>query len=137
MIMEQRLTDEERLTLKTGAFGAVFLVSNADPGVVGVIRESIAASGALADASGTVKEALTSGPLPRLPRDSQLEIESVVLPALGRAVRILRDKSPQDVDAYRALVLAAADRVARAHDGVAPTEAAAIDQIRAALTEPA
>ncbi|MEU8009274.1 hypothetical protein [Micromonospora parva] len=137
MIMEQRLTDEERLTLKTGAFGAVFLVSNADPGVVGVIRESIAASGALADASGTVKEALTTGPLPRLPRDSQLEIESVVLPALGRAVRILRDKSPQDVDAYRALVLAAADRVARAHDGVAPTEAAAIDQIRAALTEPA
>ncbi|MDG9675344.1 hypothetical protein ABZ777_01175 [Micromonospora parva] len=137
MIMEQRLTDEERLTLKTGAFGAVFLVSNADPGVLGVIRESIAASGALADASGTVKEALTTGPLPRLPRDSQLEIESVVLPALGRAVRILRDKSPQDVDAYRALVLAAADRVARAHDGVAPTEAAAIDQIRAALTEPA
>ncbi len=135
--MEQRLTDEERLTLKTGAFGAVFLVSNADPGVVGVIRESIAASGALADASGTVKEALTTGPLPRLPRDSQLEIESVVLPALGRAVRILRDKSPQDVDAYRALVLAAADRVARAHDGVAPTEAAAIDQIRAALAEPA
>ncbi|GLZ57842.1 MULTISPECIES: hypothetical protein [Micromonospora] len=137
MIMEQRLTDEERLTLKTGAFGAVFLVSNADPGVLGVIRESIAASGALADASGAVKEALTTGPLPRLPRDSQLEVESVVLPALGRAVRILRDKSPQDVDAYRALVLAAADRVARAHDGVAPTEAAAIDQIRAALTEPA
>ncbi|MCG5443154.1 hypothetical protein NIE79_000952 [Micromonospora sp. NIE79] len=137
MIMEQRLTDEERLILKTGAFGAVFLVSNADPGVLGVIRESIAASGALADASGTVKEALTTGPLPRLPRDSQLEIESVVLPALGRAVRILREKSPRDVDAYRELVLAAADQVARAHDGVAPAEVAAIDQIRVALAEPA
>ncbi|MEU8422071.1 hypothetical protein AB0C15_14470 [Micromonospora sp. NPDC048835] len=137
MIMEQRLTDEERLTLKTGAFGAVFLVSNADPGVLGVIRESIAASGALAEASGTVKEALTTGPLPRLPRDSQLEIESVVLPALGRAVRILREKSPREVDAYRELVLAAADQVARAHDGVAPAEAAAIDQIRVALAEPA
>ncbi|WP_410820630.1 hypothetical protein [Micromonospora sp. 050-3] len=135
--MELRLTDEERLTLKTGAFGAVFLVSNADPGVLGVIRESIAASGALAGASGTVKEALTTGPLPRLPRDSQLEIESVVLPALGQAVRILREKSPRDVDAYRELVLAAADQVARAHDGVAPTEAAAIDQIRVALAEPA
>lgn len=135
--MEQRLTDEERLILKTGAFGAVFLVSNADPGVLGVIRESIAASGALADASGTVKEALTTGPLPRLPRDSQLEIESVVLPALGRAVRILREKSPRDVDAYRELVLAAADQVARAHDGVAPAEVAAIDQIRVALAEPA
>lgn len=134
--MEQRLTDEERLTLKTGVFGAVFLVSNADPGMLGVIRESFAASGALADASGVVKDALTSGPLPRMPRDSQLEIESVVLPALGRAVRILREKSPADVDAYREVVLTAADRVARAHDGVAPAEAAAIDQIRSALAEP-
>ncbi|WP_433537366.1 hypothetical protein ACQPZK_06185 [Micromonospora sp. CA-249363] len=133
--MEQRLTDEERLTLKTGAFGAVFLVSNADPGMLGVIRESVAASGALAVASGVVKEALTTGPLPRLPRDSQLEIESVVLPALGRAVRILREKSPADVEAYRSVVLTAADRVARAHDGVAPAEAAAIEQIRGALAE--
>ncbi|WP_074317607.1 hypothetical protein [Micromonospora cremea] len=137
MIMEQRLTDEERLTLKTGAFGAVFLVSNADPGMLGVIRESLAASGALADASGVVKEALTSGPLPRLPRDSQLEIESVVLPALDRAMRILREKAPADVDAYRAVVLTAADRVARAHDGVAAAEAAVIDRIRGALADPA
>lgn len=135
--MEQRLTDEERLTLKTGAFGAIFLVSNADPGMLGVLQESVAASGALADASGVVKEALTTGPLPRLPRDSQLEIESVVLPALGRAVRILREKSPADVEAYRSVVLTAADRVARAHDGVVPAEVAAIDQIRGALAEPA
>lgn len=134
--MEQRLTEDERLTLKTGVFGAVFLVSNAAPGMLGVIRESFAASGALADASGIVKDALTTGPLPRLPRDSQLEIESVVLPALGRAVRILREKSPADVDAYREVVLTAADRVARAHDGVAPAEAAAIDRIRGALTGP-
>ncbi|MFC4021423.1 hypothetical protein ACFOW4_26265 [Micromonospora sp. GCM10011542] len=131
--MEQRLTDEERLTLKTGVFGAVFLVSNADPGMLAVIRESVAASGALADASGVVKDALTTGPLPRLPRDSQLEIESVVLPALCRAVRILREKSPADVDAYRAVVLTAADRVARAHDGVVPEEAAVIERIRGAL----
>ncbi|MCO1599670.1 hypothetical protein M8C17_31385 [Micromonospora sp. RHAY321] len=137
MIMEQRLTDEERLTLKTGAFGAVFLVANADPGMLGVIRESVAASGALAGASGVVKDALTSGPLPRMPRDSQLEIESVVLPALNRAVRILREKSPGDVDAYRTVVLSAADRVARAHDGVAPAEAAVIDRIREALADPA
>jgi hypothetical protein len=136
VIVEQRLTDEECLTLKTGAFGAVFLVSNADPGMLGVLRESVAASGALAGASGVVKEALTTGPLPRLPRDSQLEIESVVLPALGRAVRILREKSPADVEAYRSVVLTAADRVARADDGVAPAEAAVIDQIRDALAEP-
>ncbi|GAB3073206.1 hypothetical protein [Micromonospora schwarzwaldensis] len=132
-----RLTEDEQLTLKTGAFGAVFLVSNAVPGVLSMVRESIAASGALADAGGVVKEALTTGPLPQLPRDSALEIESVVLPALGRSVEILRAKSPGDVEAYRSVVLAAADRVAAAHRGVAPAEAAAIDKIRAALTEAA
>ncbi|WP_446218911.1 hypothetical protein [Micromonospora sp. IBHARD004] len=136
MIMEL-LTAEERLTLKTGAFGAVFLVSNAEPGMFAMIRESVAASGALADASGVVKEALTVGPLPQLPRDSALEVESMVLPALSRAVAILREKSPGDVEAYRSVVLAAADQVAGAHRGVAPAEAAVIDRIRAALAEPA
>ncbi|MFI5833047.1 hypothetical protein ACIA5A_05145 [Micromonospora sp. NPDC051300] len=132
-----RLTADEQLTLKTGAFGAVFLVSNAVPGVLGMVRESIAASGALADVGGVVKEALTTGPLPQLPRDSALEIESVVLPALGRAVEILRAKSPGDVEAYRSVVLAAADRVAQAHRGMEPAEAAAIDKIRMALAEAA
>ncbi len=133
----ERLTADEQLTLKTGAFGAVFLVSNAVPGVLAMVRESIAASGALADVGGVVKEALTTGPLPQLPRDSALEIESVVLPALGRAVGILRAKSPGDVEAYRSVVLAAADQVAQAHRGVEPAEAAAIEKIRAALAEPA
>ena len=38
--MGQRLTDDERLTLKTGAFGAVFLVSNADPGMLALLRRA-------------------------------------------------------------------------------------------------
>ncbi|MGC1213316.1 MAG: hypothetical protein WA890_18860 [Micromonospora sp.] len=137
MIMEQRLTAEEQLTLKTGAFGAVFLVSNAQPGMLAMVRESFAASGALGDASGVVKEALTTGPLPMLPRDSALEIEALVLPALNRALEILREKAPQDLDVYRSVVLGAADRVARAQGGVTPVEAAVIDRIRTALAEPA
>ncbi|WP_433531834.1 hypothetical protein ACQPYA_07045 [Micromonospora sp. CA-263727] len=133
MIMTQRLTDEEKLTLKTGAFGAVFMVSNAEPGVLAVFRESFAASGAMADASGVVKEALSGGPLPKLPRDSALEIEAVVLPALGRAIEILTEKAPQDVPVYRAVVLAAADRTARAHHGVSPAEAEVIERIKGVL----
>ncbi|MER5453965.1 MULTISPECIES: hypothetical protein [unclassified Micromonospora] len=133
MIMTQRLTDEEKLTLKTGAFGAVLMVSNAEPGLLAVFRESFAASGAISDASGVVKEALTSGPLPKLPRDSALEIESVVLPALRRAVGILTEKAPQDVGVYREVVLAAADRTARAHQGVSPAEAEAIGRIKDVL----
>ncbi|GAA2700853.1 hypothetical protein ACFY2R_01060 [Micromonospora olivasterospora] len=135
--MEQWLTDEERLTLKTGAFGAVFLVSNAEPGMFALIRESFAASDVMSEASGELKKALTTGPLPELPRDSVLDIESVVLPALRRAVAILREKASGDVAGYRSLVLAAAERVARADRGVAPVEAQVIDRIRDALAESA
>ncbi|MFU8853697.1 hypothetical protein ACNAW0_22330 [Micromonospora sp. SL1-18] len=131
------LTADERLTLKTGAFGAVFLVSNAEPGMLAVVRESFAASGAFDEASGVVKEALSSGPLPELRRDSALEIEAVVLPALSRSLAILREKSPRDVDVYRSVVLTAADRVARAHQGVTPAEATVLDRIRDALAESA
>jgi hypothetical protein len=131
------LTADEQLTLKTGAYGAVFLVSNVEPGMLAMVRESFAASGAFADVGGVVKAALTSGPLPELPRDSALEIEAIVLPALGRAVRILRAKSPGDVETYRSVVLAAADRVARADRGVTPAEVTVIDRIRDALAEPA
>ncbi|MBC8990410.1 MULTISPECIES: hypothetical protein [Micromonospora] len=129
----ERLTADERLTLKTGAFGAVFLVSNAVPGVLAMVRESFAASGALAEVGGVVKEALTTGPLPQLPRDSALEVESVVLPALGRSMEILRAKSPADAETYRSVVLAAAERVAQAHRGIEPAEAAAIEKITQAL----
>ncbi|WP_203992865.1 hypothetical protein [Micromonospora lutea] len=133
MIMGQRLTDDEKMTLKTGAFGAVLMVSNADPGLFALFRESFAASGAIAGASGMVKEALTSGPLPKLPRDSALEVESLVLPALRRGIEILAEKVPQDVPVYRAVVLAAADRAARAHNGVSPAEAEVIARIRGVL----
>lgn len=136
MIMEQRLTDEEKLTLKTGAFGAVFLVSNADPGPLSMIKESFAASGAISGTSGLVKESLTGGPLPRLPH-SPLEVESVVLPALRRAVEILRVKAPDEVEYYRAAVLDAADRVAQAYQGVDVAERNMIVKVRAALTAPA
>jgi hypothetical protein len=131
------LTADEQLTLKTGAFGAVFLVANAVPGMLAMVRESFAASGALADANGVVKAALTTGPLPELPQDSALAIEATVLPALGRALEILRAKAPGEVGAYRSLVLAAADRVAQASQGVAPAELAVIDKLRQALAEPA
>ncbi len=131
--MAQPLTDEEKLTLKTGAFGAVFLVANADPGILALFRESFAAAGAFADARGVVREALTGGPLPRLPRDSALEVESVALPALRRAVEILAAKAPEQVPVFRSVVLAAADRAARAHDGVSPAESEVIDRVRGAL----
>lgn len=120
------------MTLKTAAFGAVFLVSNADPGLLALVRESFAASNAIAASTGVVREALTEGPLPRLAGPAA-RAEAVILPELGRAVRILRTKAPEQVAGYRSIVLTAAEEVARASGGINEDEAAMIAKVRAAL----
>jgi hypothetical protein len=132
----EQLTADERMTLKTAAFGAVFMVSNADPGLLSLIRESLAASGVISSASGLVKEVLTSGGLPQLPREDPDQVEPVVLPMLRRSVQILEAKAPAEVDNYRRTVLAAADRVATASGGVDSAEAEMIGKVRAALGVP-
>jgi hypothetical protein len=136
MSVSEQLTSDERMTLKTAAFGAVFLVSSADPGFLGMIRESFAASGVISSASGLVKDVLTTGGLPQLPRDDADQVERVVLPMLRRSVQILEAKAPAEVDNYRRTVLAATDQVARATAGVDSTEAEVIGKVRAALGAP-
>jgi hypothetical protein len=131
--VSEPLTPDERATLKRAAFGAVYLVSNADPGLLAMLRESAAASDAFTDATGLVREVLTTGALPRLPRNDPGRVEAEVLPALRRSLAILGAKSPADVDAYRATVLAAVERAASAVRGVNDAEAATIAKVRAAL----
>lgn len=131
--MDQQLTDEERQVVKTAAFGAVFLVSNADPGVLDLIKESFAASGAFADSTGLIREVLTGGGLPRLASDSPADVEREVLPALRQAVQILEAKVPVEADRYRATVVAAVEQVGQASAGITEVEAAMIVKIRSAL----
>jgi hypothetical protein len=136
MTVSDLLTADEKATLKRAAFGAVFLVSNADPGVLSLIKESFAASGALADAAGLVKEVLTTGGPPQLPRDDPEAVEAIVLPELRRAVEILQAKAPQEADNFRRVVLTAVDRVARASEGVGEAETTMAAKVRAALGVP-
>ncbi|BCB82063.1 hypothetical protein GCM10022251_53140 [Phytohabitans flavus] len=127
------LTTEEKATLKTAVFGAVYLVSDADPGFFAMLRESFAASGVLAGATGLVKEVLTTGPLPRLPRGSAAEVEALVLPALAQSVAILREKAPAELDNYQAAVVAAVEQAAGASHGVNAREADALTKVKTAV----
>jgi len=61
------------------------------------------------------------------------EIEQSTVAALGRAVAVLEAKSPEDLPAYRQLVLEVAESVAEAAKGVSPQENQALDRIRIAL----
>ncbi|MFB9234178.1 hypothetical protein ACFFWC_01290 [Plantactinospora siamensis] len=120
------------MTLKTAAYGAVFLVSNADPGPFAMIKESFAASDTIAGSSGLIRDVLTTGPLPRLPEDPAAVKESV-LPALRRSVELLRERAPGEVSRYQATVVAAAHQVAEASAGTSEAESTALAEVLAAL----
>jgi hypothetical protein len=66
-------------------------------------------------------------------RTSPQELESETLGALSSATATLNAKAPDEVDAYRALVVGAAEHVAEAKGGLADAETAAIDKIKQAL----
>lgn len=131
-VMTQPLTEDERNTLKDAAYGAILLVSNAEPGFLEMFKESFAASKALAGSSGVVKEAFTAGGIPRLP-ESPAELEAAVLAGLRRSMQILSGKAPDEAEAFRSTVLAACEGAARPGGGIGPAEAAVLDKIKAAL----
>ena len=132
MTVSEQLTAEEKSTLKMAAFGAVSLVSNADPGAFNMIRESFAASRALTDTAGLVKEVFTTGDRPHLPGDPE-ETELLVLAGLRRSVEILEAKVPRETDNYRRAVLAATEQVAGAVDGRSEAEITVMTKVRGAL----
>jgi hypothetical protein len=131
--MTQPITDEDRKALKDAAYGAILLVSNADPGFLDMFKESFAASKALAGSSGVVREALTKGGIPSLPKSSPADLEAMVLPGLRRSMEILRAKAPDEAEPYRSTVLAACEQAAEAGKGIQETETTIVDKIRAAL----
>jgi hypothetical protein len=64
---------------------------------------------------------------------SPQEVEAETVEALHSATAILAAKAPDEVDAYRELVLGAVAAVAEAKGGVKPGETAAIDTVREAV----
>jgi hypothetical protein len=128
-------TDDEHELIRRSAFGAIALVSRSDPGFFAMFKESMAGSKALQEAPEGVRALLSEGGFPTPPSaSSPQEMEETLLADLGRAVSLLRAKAPEQAEGYRQVILAAADRVAAASDGVAVEEQQMIDKIRAALS---
>jgi tellurite resistance protein len=64
---------------------------------------------------------------------SPKEVEEGTINALGAAVTVLGEKAPDELEAYRGLVLDVATAVAEAKGGVREEEKAAIERITVAL----
>jgi hypothetical protein len=126
-------TDEERTTLRDAAFGAMMLVSQADPGFLAMFKESVAGAKALAGAPADLQQLFKGGGMPSMPRGSAADVESTTLGKLRQAAAILRAKAPQDLQSYQAVIAAACDQVAAASEGVKETESAMISKVKAAV----
>jgi hypothetical protein len=126
-------TDQERQTLRTAAFGAVYMVSSAEPGFLDMVKESFAGSKAFAN-SPDLRDILRSGGMPKMPTGSRQEIEQNVIGALTDSREILQSKGTDELNGFRMAVTQAVDEVAgAAGEGASPNEQEAIGKIKAAI----
>ena len=138
MATKADFTDEEWKTLQAGVTGAGTFTALADRSFFDSFKESSAFAHHLRDAhtqneSSLIRDVATGHERPFGLTSSPQEIESSTVAAVEQAVAILESKAPEELPAYRKLVLDVAESVADAAKGVSPQENGALDRIRAAL----
>ena len=138
MATKADFTEPEWEALRKGISGTGLLVSLSDRdftdtfGEVGALGKYLAGQ-QVAAASPLVRE-LTHGTSGFGLTASPEKVRAETVAALQLAITTLQAKAPDELEAYRTLVLGAADVVAQAKGGgVAPAEQSMIDEIRAAL----
>jgi tellurite resistance protein len=130
-------TEDEWKELQQGVTGAGLLVSAAHRdftdsfGEASTVAKQLAAhreseSQLVRDLSGTHSTGFGLVASPK-------EVVDGTINALGAAVEVLGTKAPDELEAYRGLVLDVATAVAEAKGGVKDEETAAIERITAAL----
>jgi tellurite resistance protein len=123
-------SDAESRTLRRAVYGAMVLVSHADPGPV--VEERFAGLKAMVNLPAELREVLTSSRV-RLPEGTDADLENAVLEALRASVKILAAKAPEEAAAFPDAVIAICHEVATADGQVADAEDEMITKVRAAL----
>jgi hypothetical protein len=131
-------TDQEWEAMQEGIAGAGMFVAIVDRGFFDSFKEANALAHHLREAqehsdSVHVRDLAAGHDRPFGMTDSPQEIEQGTTAALRQAVAALEAKSPEDLPAYRQLVLEVAEGVAEAAKGISQQENEALDSIRAAL----
>ncbi|MFC7247602.1 hypothetical protein ACFQO7_34500 [Catellatospora aurea] len=133
MSLTLTLSDQDKRTLRTAAYGAVSLLAAA--GAAGGSPHRIATDGsiALASATGPVGHVLAAKTRDlKLKGTSVAQIADQVLPALTEAMHLLNRQAPAEAGNFRDTVLRALEAATR-KDGASPTTADMIGKITAAL----
>ena len=135
-------TDEEWKTLQEGITGAGMYVALVDRGFFDNFKEANALAHHLKEAhehsdNVLIRDLATGRERPFGMTSSPEEVEQSTVAVLGQAVATLQAKAPDDLPAYRQLVIDVAQSVAEAAKGVSSQENQALDKIRAALGDAA
>ncbi|MFC5833438.1 hypothetical protein [Nonomuraea insulae] len=132
--MAVTLSDQDRITLRTAAWGAVTLMSAADA-TGRSHRAATDGSIALGSATGLVGHVLAEWPKGvNLKGKSVAELADRVLPALTATMSLLKRQDPAEADNFRSTVIVAIEAAGRTHQGQpTPTLADMIRKITAAL----
>ncbi|MFI6390821.1 hypothetical protein ACIBHY_26505 [Nonomuraea sp. NPDC050547] len=126
------LTDQDKLTLRLAAWGAVSLMSAA--GAAGSAHKAAThGSIALTSATGQVGHVITKAPKGVKYGKTVAELADRVLPALTAAMNLLRQQDPAEADNFRRTVIVAAEAATRAQKGPSPTMAEMTRKITEAL----
>lgn len=128
--MSLALTDQDKTTLRTAAYGAVtLLAATGNPHKI-----ATAGSMALTSATGQVGHVLATYPEGKdLAGKSTAEIADHVLPALTAAMHLLNKQAPAEADNFRRSVLVAVEASQTHQSKPGPTTAEMTRKITEAL----
>jgi hypothetical protein len=138
MASKTDFTEEEWKELQKGVTGAGSLISISDADFTDTFGEA----GALARYLGEQREKSESALVRDLAKvhgtgfgltASREEVEHETLDALRSATATLGAKAPDELTAYRQLVMGVAEHVANAKGGLAPEETAALEKLSEAV----
>jgi hypothetical protein len=138
MATKADFTEAEWKAMQEGITGAGMYVAAVDRGFFDSFKEANALAHHLRTAheqsdSVLIRDLATGHDRPFGMTASPDEIERSTVATLQQAVAALEAKSPEDLPAYRQVVVDVAQSVAEAAKGVSPQENKALDSIRAAL----
>ncbi|MFF5211167.1 serine hydrolase domain-containing protein [Streptosporangium sp. NPDC000396] len=131
--MSVTLTDQDKLTLRIAAWGAVSLMSAA--GAAGSAHKAATeGSIALTSATGLVGHVLAKAPKGVKWGKTVADLADQVLPALTAAMSLLKQQEPAEADNFRRTVIVAVEASTRTHQGESsPTMTEMARKITAAL----
>ena len=140
MATKADFTLEEWQTLRYAMVDTLTYLSVVQPGFIDMLREAGSVGLFIAEETKSGANQLTRDLALDVhdSRDRDLtanpaNIETPTLERLAAAARLLTEKAPEDLGAFRTFILGIAETVAEAAGGVSPAEMHAIEKVRAAL----